>query len=155
MQNKLQLRPNFKNGIAVGLLVISQCLLSPSTAAELSTLFSTPQERQIINANRYKSDKVSPKPEKNEKVEQIKELVKEEVVKTFDISGITVSSEGQHSVWINDQMYLDGEQVEGKSRVNVIVGREIKVRIVAPDGKQYFGTSGESLEVKYLEAVDS
>lgn len=129
-------------------------LLTVSNAAELSTLFSTPQERQIINANRYKTETVA-QPEKKQEPEQVIELIREEVTKTFRISGITVSDEGQHSVWINDEMYLDGETIEGKSRVKVITGREIKVRITAPDGKHYFGTSGESLEVKYLQATDS
>lgn len=129
-------------------------LLTVSNAAELSTLFSTPQERQIINANRYKTETVA-QPEKKQEPEQVIELIREEVTKTFRISGIIVSDEGQHSVWINDEMYLDGEKIEGKSRVKVITGREIKVRITAPDGKHYFGTSGESLEVKYLQATDS
>jgi len=39
--------------------IILSPLLLPGTvlaAGELSTLFTTPQERQLINANRYKSD---------------------------------------------------------------------------------------------------
>lgn len=148
-----------KSWFIAGLFIIVQCLSSTSIAAELSTLFSTPEERQIINANRYKSDEVSPKPEKTVNPEQVKEPVVEqeveEVAKTYRINGITVVYEGQHSVWINDEMYLDGEQLEGKVRVNVIVGKEIKVRLTGPDGKQYFGTSGESMEVKYLQATDS
>lgn len=147
-----------KSWFIAGLFIIVQCLPFTSFAAELSTLFSTPEERQIINANRYKSDEVSPKPETTVMPEQVKEpLVEqelEEVVKTLRISGITVANEGEHSVWINDKMYLDGEQVEGKVRVKVLVGKEIKVRLIAPDGKQYFGTSGESMEIKYLQATD-
>lgn len=126
-----------------------------SLAADLSTLFTTPQERQIINANRYKTDKKNPTPINTAEPVQIRELVKEEVKKSFSISGITVSNEGEHSVWINNQVYQDGEKIEGKSRVRVLVGNEIKVRITAPDGKQYFGTSGETLEISYLEASDS
>lgn len=137
-----------------GLFILLSALLSSTHAADLLTLFSTPQERQIINANRYKTDEIK-RPVQDNQPEQIKVIRREEVTKTFNISGITVSSEGQHSVWINNQMYLDGERVEGKSRVNVIVGNRVRVRITAPDGKQYFGTSGESVEVKYLEASDS
>ena len=144
-----------KNSWLAGLLVASQSLLSVSTAAELSTLFSTPQERQIINANRYKTEKIDTGPQKKVQPDQVKELVMTEVIKTLNISGITVSNEGQHSVWINNEMYLDGEIAEGNSRVKVIVGNEIKVRITAPDGKHYYGTSGESVEIKYLEASDS
>lgn len=138
----------------VGLLSILPNLFSVSIAAEMSTLFSTPQERRIIDNNRYKKDEV-----KQARVvtqpEQTQQPELELKTKTFTINGITVTDEGQHSVWINSEMYLDGDKVEGKSRVKVIVGNEIKVRITAPDGKHYFATSGESLEVKYLEAADS
>ena len=34
-----------------------------------------------------------------------------------------------------------------------MVGDEIRVRITAPDGKKYYATSGETLEVSYLAAV--
>jgi hypothetical protein len=155
MPNKLQTKIISKSWL-VGLVLAVQSLLSASMAAELETLFSTPQERELINANRYDSVKVNPQPEKAVNPEPIKQLVKTEVIKTFRINGITLANEGPHSVWINDKMYLDGELVEdSKSRIKVIAGKDIKVRITAPDGKQYFGTSGESLEVKYLEATDS
>ena len=130
-------------------------LLPIPGTADLSTLFTTPQERLIINANRYKSDEVIQAPIKSVEPDQIRELVKEEVSMSFTINGITVSNEGQHSIWINNQIYLDGEQIDGKSRVKVILGNDIKVRITAPDGKHYFGTSGETVEVSYLEASDS
>lgn len=144
-----------KSRLIAGLVLIVQSLLPAAMAAELATLFSTPQERALINANRYNSGKVNLEPEKAAEPEPVQQIAKKEVIKTFRISGITVANDGQHSVWINDEMYLDGEQLDGRSRVKVIVGKDIKVRITAPDGKQYFGTSGESLEVKYLEATDS
>lgn len=144
-----------KSWLIAGLFLVGQSLLSASTAAELGTLFSTPQERALIDANRYESERVTREPEQVAEPEPIKQIVKKEVTKTFRINGVTVASEGPHSVWINDQMYLDGEQLDDKSRVKVIAGKDIKVRITAPDGKQYFGSSGESLEVTYLEAADS
>ncbi|MCP4391664.1 MAG: hypothetical protein GY802_25445, partial [Gammaproteobacteria bacterium] len=45
---------------SISLLLVSIALLTAQPqllAADLSTLFTTPQERQIINSNRYKSDK--------------------------------------------------------------------------------------------------
>jgi hypothetical protein len=36
-----------------------------------------------------------------------------------------------------------------------MVGDEIKVRITAPDGKQYYATSGDMLEVTYLAPVEN
>jgi hypothetical protein len=128
-------------------------------AADLSTLFTTPQERQIINSKRYKSDK----PKLVEIVEPVEEtielpiqpLVQEEVVQQYVISGITLSRDGPHSVWINSIMYEDGERLDDNSLVKVLAGDEVRVRITAPDGKQYYATSGQTLEVSYMVDVEN
>jgi len=124
-------------------------------AAELSTLFTTPQERQIINSNRYKSDDGTIRqPIENETApEPVQQLVREEVIREYRVSGITVSSDGPHTVWINSLAYEDGEQLEDKSRIKVMVGDEIRVRITTPDGKNYLATSGETISVTYLVPV--
>jgi hypothetical protein len=128
-------------------------------AAELSTLFTTPQERQLINSNRYKDDQARPTvaPVETEQPIQLpsQQLAREEVRREYRISGITVSHEGVHSAWINSIVYEDGEQLEDGSRIKVMVGDEIRVRITAPDGKQYYATSGETLEVSYLVTVQN
>ena len=130
----------------------------PLQAAELSTLFTTPQERQIINSNRYKGDQPKPvEPAETETVIElpIQPLAQEEVTREYQISGITISPEGAHSVWINSIVYEDGEQLEDKSKIKVLVGDEIRVRITAPDGKNYYATSGETIQVTYLATVES
>ena len=126
-------------------------------AAELSTLFTTPAERQIINSNRYKSDDNStPTPVEAEATPvPIQRSFQEQVTREYKVSGITVSSDGPHTVWINSLAYEDGEQLEDKSRIKVLVGDEIRVRITTPDGKNYFATSGETLEVTYLASVEN
>jgi len=128
-------------------------------AAELTTLFTTPAERQLINSNRYKTDAgETPRPveaEAEAAPEPVQQLIREEVTRQYRVSGITVSSDGSHTVWINSIVYEDGEQLEDKSRIKVLVGDEIKVRITAPDGKKYYATSGEVLEVTYLAPVEN
>jgi hypothetical protein len=126
-------------------------------AAELATLFTTPAERQLINSNRYKSnDDETPRPVAIESAPQpIQQLVQEEVAREYRVSGITISSEGAHTVWINGVAYEDGEQLEDKSRVRVLVGNEIRIRITTPDGKNHFATSGETLEVTYLAPLQN
>jgi len=126
--------------------------------AEVSTLFTTQQERQIIDRNRYKNEPVQQpaEPEVDQApVEAINELVREEVNKSYEISGISISNDGTHTAWINGQVVEDNELIDGKSRLKVLSGENVKVRITAPDGKHYFGTSGETVEVSYLEAVES
>ena len=128
-------------------------------AAELATLFTTPAERQLINSNRYKSDDgitLRPVETETESVPmQVQQLVREEVTREFRISGITVSSDGAHTVWINAIAYEDGEQLEDKSRVKVLVGDEIGVRITTPDGKNHFAISGETITVTYLAPLEN
>jgi|GEM_PF-577331 len=143
-------------------VVMSAVCFSYATVAmaEISTLFTTPQERQIIDANRYR----------NEAAEQNRRPVVEEpevvvagdsdpvmkkVNNTYFISGIAISNEGFHSAWINDQEYMDGDLIEGNIRLKIIAGADVKLRITAPDGKRYYGTSGETLAVTYLVETEN
>jgi len=132
---------------------------TPSFAAsELSTLFTTPQERQLINANRYKRDEV--KPQQQVEVGEVDEspvqiLVQEEVSVDYRISGISLATEGAHTAWINSVAYEDGAELEDGSRIKIYTGDDIRVRITAPDGKHYFATSGETLTVTYMAAVEN
>ncbi|MFT5400167.1 MAG: hypothetical protein ACI822_003043 [Gammaproteobacteria bacterium] len=129
-------------------------VLPTPSGAEMFTLFTTPAERQIINANRYKSDEVKSRP-----VAEPEALVKPAEQKTvsqqYKVSGITLSSDGAHSVWINDAVFENGEMLADKSKINIIHEGDIRVRITAPDGKHYFATSGETIEITYLEAVQN
>jgi len=122
--------------------------------AEVKTLFTTTQERQIINANRYKADEISRPPVfEDAETEFIAPLAQEEFKISFVITGITVSKSGPHFVWINNQLYEDGERLEDDSQIRVLHNGSIRVRITAPDGKRYYGTSGETVEVTYLTEV--
>jgi hypothetical protein len=124
-------------------------------AAELSTLFTTPEEREIIDSNRYRSDYGKTRPVEVEEVvtAPVPVMNQTEVMREYKISGIAISSDGPHTVWINETAYEDGEELDDKSRIKVMVGDEIMVRVTAPDGKNYYATSGETLEVTYLVSV--
>ena len=139
--------------IVVSLLLLPGRILA---AGELSTLFTTPQERQLINANRYKSDEAKPQPAQDAPDESpVQFMVQEEVSVEYRISGISLSNDGAHTVWINSQSYEDGAQLDDGSRVTIMSGNDVRVRITAPDGKQYFATSGETISVSYLAAVEN
>ena len=132
-------------------------LLLPGTAlaaGELSTLFTTPQERQLINANRYRSDEVKPQQSVQDD-SPIQRLAQAEVSVEYQISGISLASDGAHTVWINATAYEDGALLEDGSRVKVFAGDDVRVRITVPDGKHYFATSGETLSVSYMAAVEN
>ncbi len=131
--------------------------VSQSVNAEILTLFSTPQERKIINANRYKSDVVQKTEvvEKPSQVEGIEQLVQTEVTLSYTISGVTLSDSGPHHVWINNVVYEDGQHLEDDSHIKVIAGSNIQIRITAPDGKMYYASSGETVDVTYITAADN
>ena len=130
--------------------------IAGAVKAEVKTLFTTILERQIIDANRYKNDEIG-KPIIFEETETefIAPVVQEEFKISFFISGITISDSGQHFVWINNQLYEDGGQLEDDSLIKVLHDDKIRVRITAPDGKRYFGTSGETVEVTYPVDVEN
>ncbi len=141
------------------LLLVALGTAGAAQAADLMTLFTTPEERQIINSNRYKTD--DPKPAPVVEVEEvtldldIQQLVMEEVTREYRVSGITISRDGAHTVWINSEIYEDGAQLETDSRIKVFDGDEVRVRITAPDGKHYFATSGETVEVSYMAPAEN
>ena len=139
----------------VGLLALLPA--PPLAAGDLTTLFTTPQERQLINANRYKREEVKqPRPVQDEPEQSPGQiLLQEEVTVEYRISGISLSGDGAHMVWINANVYEDGEQLDDRSRIKVIAGDGVKVRITAPDGKHYFGTSGETLAVTYMATIEN
>ena len=123
--------------------------------AEIETLFTTPQERQLINANRYKTDQVVTPPVEQTRTDFTALTAQEEVNISFAISGITISSSGPHSVWINNRVYEDGEHLEDNSHIKVLTGDKVRVRITTPDGKTHYGTSGEVVDVSYMAVVDN
>ena len=146
-----------KLNLLILFLVIGSSVASAS-GSNLSTLFTTPQERKLINTNRYKSDEVRPRVQSNQEepaAESIQQLVQEEVRESITISGITLSNSGPNMVWINSQPYDDGTSMDNKMRIKVMSGSKVKVRITAPDGKHYFATSGETIEIVYLAAVEN
>jgi len=130
---------------------------SQSARAEIETLFSTPQERKIIDANRYNSDAVVNVrvTEETDKVEvEAPQQAQKEVMVTYSVSGITISNSGPHFAWINNEVYEDGQQLEDSSHIKVMSGSKVQIRITAPDGKIYYANSGETIDIKYLAVVE-
>ena len=139
-----------------GLLAVTGATPAFASSSELQTLFTTPQERQLINSNRYRSDEVKPQVVVDEADESpVQILAQQEKTVDYRISGISLAIDGAHTAWINGVPYEDGARLEDGSRIRIYAGDDIRVRITAPDGKHYFATSGETLTVTYMAAVEN
>lgn len=137
------------------LTLLLTAVISQPLRAEIGTLFSTPQERKIIDANRYNSDAVVNVrvTEETDEVEAPQQA-QTEVTVTYTVSGITISNSGPHFAWINNEVYEDGQQLQDNSHVKVMSGSKVQIRITAPDGKIYYANSGETIDITYLAVVE-
>ena len=119
------------------------------------TLFTTQQERQVINNNRYKSEDkpviIAEQPKEEAII--VNNVVKEEVNVSYKISGISINMDGSDTVWINDKAYAHGDQLEDGSTIRINNGRIKSVTITTPDQKAHSGTSGDKLDVTYLRSI--
>jgi hypothetical protein len=155
--------PNKKNFqvlkifIALAAVLVAMSAITQSVEAEILTLFSTPQERKLINANRYKSDVVveTTVEEESQQLEDLRQLIKQEVTVSYTVSGIILSDSGPHNVWINNEVYEDGQHLEDNSHIKVISGSDIRISITTPDGKVYYANSGETIDVTYVTTVEN
>ena len=138
------------------MILLGMLGIANSAKADIETLFSTPRERQIIDVNRYKTEEIArPRIIDVSPTETTEAGEREETKKSFVISGITISNSGPHSVWINNQVYEDGALLEDNSLIKVLTDNSIRVRITTPDGKNYYGTSGEVVDVSYMASVQN
>jgi len=141
------------------LVLLALCgALEPALAAELETLFTTPQERRLIDRNRYKEVVMQPEQPVTEEEGDLvliddDEYTLEQVTREYRVSGITLSRDGTPTVWINSVAYEDGARLDDDSRIQVLDGDQLRVRITAPDGRQYLATSGETVEINLLVPV--
>lgn len=119
----------------------------------LNVLFSTPQERQLINSNRYKmeEDKTA-KPVVASPVasNQISEIVKEQVQVNFTVGGISINNDGSRSAWVNGNKYNQGEKMSDGTVVAVNSGANNSVSLVTPDGMSHRVLPGETINITYF-----
>ena len=121
--------------------------------SQLLTLFTTPQERQLINSNRYKGDS-QPRPvevQTTRETNAVSSLVKEEVSVRYQISGISTNTEGSKTAWVNGKPYESGDVMDDGSKIRI---RNSTVIITTADGKSHSALSGEVLDLTFLRAVE-
>ena len=142
------------NKAYIGVLVIG--LLSGPTVVlaqeEMFTLFTTQQEREIIDANRYKNDQqetLEPQVQTAPSVENTDQ--KEEEKLSFLLSGFTLTQSGQNVAWINGKPYENGSKLDDGSTLIIRKKKDLNVQIKTPDGKYHTLTTGKTEDIGYYK----
>ena len=148
---------NLKLIVIAGLVAIFLAPVAVARDSGLETLFTTPQERKLINANRYRSEEARPekKPMADESVAaQVREIVMEEITAAFRISGISITRDGSRTAWINGQVHENGATLEQGVKVRINNKSLKTVTLTAPDGKQYTGAIGDTVNISFQQPVE-
>lgn len=134
------------------------CLNAQGTgSSEILTLFTTQQERLLIDNNRYRE--VSSRPisspvivEQSDQMDDGKTIYNEVTINLL-VTGITLSDSGQNIAWVNGQAMEDGSELEDGSKVLIKSKSSTFIQIATPDGKYHRVQAGEEADIKYLVAV--
>ena len=133
-------------------------ILQAQDDSRLSTLFTTSQERILIDSNRYKNkpqDKIAePQQNSSPEVEATTQAVKEPVTKSFNVSGFTLTISGQNVAWINGKPYENGSLLEDGSKLYISNKKGVAVQIKTPDGKYHSLPTGKPVEISYQNPID-
>ena len=123
---------------------------------EILTLFTTPQERALIDNNRYRisSKKVEATVKQAEPQQPQKKVIMEDVILTLKLNGVSLNKSGQSIAWLNGQAYENGGKLEDGSTIYIKGVLNAQVKIKTPDGKFHSLVTGESSEIKYQKAVE-
>ena len=123
----------------------------------LSTLFTTSQERQLIDANRYKlvgqETKATMQTQASSQAETTRDVI-EEVSVDMVVSGFTITENGQNVAWINGKPYQNGSTLEDGSKLIVSDKANGLVQIKTPDGKYHSITAGKPVIISYQKPLD-
>ncbi len=138
------------------LILIAGSLRAQTNDAEILTLFTTPQERELINKNRYKKQSVKAEvvEVKDEEPQQERKVEQQEVKLSVRLAGVTLSQGGQNIAWLNGKAFESGSKLDDGS--TVYISKKIKnlVQIKTPDGKYHSVTTGETLDVSYFKRIE-
>jgi len=122
----------------------------------IQTLFTTPQERALIDNNRYrvmaKKAPTTVTPSTQPKVQ--KKVQMETLIINVKLNGITLSENGQYVAWLNGKAYENGGKLDDGSQVFIKNQPQGQVQIKTPDGKYHRLVTGENSELQYQKAVE-
>ncbi len=141
--------------IVVLLMIFSVPQHADTNDQEFMTLFTTQQERRLIDNNRYRNPVTETKTiGVDEVAEQKQQPVYQQHSISFELAGVTLSEEGSHVAWINGDRVKNGDEL--KDGFSVFISPELNnlVQIKAPDGVYHNIQTGKKLDISYLKPAD-
>lgn len=124
-------------GVAAGLMLVSHV----AEAQRLGRLFSTPEERALLDELRRERKIVAPDP-------QVVEIVPDTpTVDQVTINGVVLRSGGTNSAWINGRQVDAGTRTREGVRVDTSAVQGGRVKITLPSG-------AETIDLKPGQKID-
>ena len=138
------------------LILIAGSLHAQTSETEILTLFTTPQERDLINKNRYKKQAVKAQvvAAENEEPEEEKKIEQQEILLSVSLAGVTISQSGQNIAWLNGKAFENGSKLDDGSIVFISSKARTLVQIKTPDGKYHSIATGETIELSYFKRIE-
>jgi len=125
----------------LGIAAILMILPSIADAQRLGRLFSTPDERALLDELRRERQIVDPDP-------QVAEIVADTPsVEQVTINGLVLRSSGAHSAWVNGRQVDGGARTREGVRVDTSATRGGRVKIILPSG-------AETIDLKPGQKID-
>ena len=122
--------------------------------ASLSTLFTTSEERKLIDANRYRgAQQVDVVTQSSPKVESVEEMIEETTVSMI-LAGFTVTKSGKNVAWINGKPYENGSTLDDGSKLFISDKNGNSVRVKSPDGVFHSLPAGKSVDISYQKPIE-
>ncbi len=116
------------------------------------TLFTTQQERRLIDNNRYRQPVIETETVGVDETEQEKKTtVYQQHSISFELAGVTLSEDGNHTAWVNGDRVENGDELVDGFRVFISPKLNSLVQIKAPDGVYHNIQTGKKLDISYLK----
>ena len=144
--------------IAVAFYLFSSQLYAQGSELEIKTLFTTQQERELINKNRYrkvqKKEVKAPVVTKVEEPEPEKQVIYKKQTLSLKVSGITLTEDGKNVAWVNGKLMEHGSALADGSKVYISPKTKNLVQIKTPDGKYHSVETGTQINITYLKTIE-
>lgn len=128
---------------ALGTAVILGILPPGADAQRLGRLFSTPDERALLDELRRERQIVDPDPQVVEVVPDVPS------VEQVTINGLVLRSGGPDSAWVNGRQVDGGARTRDGVRVDTSVTRGGRVKIILPSGAETIALKpGQKIDVE-------